>query len=173
MYWPRSSLTSFSYGTSYQEFQSTLPREGSYPDPHSVTAKKFQSTPSSQRETVYPHKLRKTLGIFQSTPSSQRETAARLQQMGLSADFNPLPPRRGRHAETGEPMCMSAISIHSLLAEGDGICGRGEITLDISIHSLLAEGDCQALHGLHAGSHFNPLPPRRGRRAPSYQKISV
>ncbi len=101
---------------------------------------------------------------FQSTPSSQRETAARLQQMGLSADFNPLPPRRGRHAETGEPMCMSAISIHSLLAEGDGICGRGEITLDISIHSLLAEGDCQALHGLHAGSHFNPLPPRRGRQ---------
>ena len=127
--------------------------------------KRFQSTPSSQRETVYPHKLRKTLGIFQSTPSSQRETAARLQQMGLSADFNPLPPRRGRHAETGEPMCMSAISIHSLLAEGDGICGRGEITLDISIHSLLAEGDCQALHGLHAGSHFNPLPPRRGRLA--------
>ena len=61
--------------------------------------KRFQSTPSSQRETVYPHKLRKTLGIFQSTPSSQRETAARLQQMGLSADFNPLPPRRGRHAE--------------------------------------------------------------------------
>lgn len=52
MYWPRSSLTSFSYGTSYQEFQSTLPREGSYPDPHSVTAKKFQSTPSSQRETT-------------------------------------------------------------------------------------------------------------------------
>ena len=124
MYWPRSSLTSFSYGTSYQEFQSTLPREGSYPDPHSVTAKKFQSTPSSQRET-----------------KNYQDLIDHIQ-----------------------------ISIHSLLAEGDGICGRGEITLDISIHSLLAEGDCQALHGLHAGSHFNPLPPRRGRRQHDREK---
>ena len=58
----------------------------------------------------------------------------------------------------------SYISIHSLLAEGDDALSAVIINLEISIHSLLAEGDICRFGGMAEPSHFNPLPPRRGRQ---------
>ena len=63
---------------------------------------------------------------------------------------------------------MAQISIHSLLAEGDGewmIWTDGRAA--ISIHSLLAEGDLIMRHTPYAQQNFNPLPPRGGRRLPA------
>ena len=56
---------------------------------------------------------------------------------------------------------LSAISIHTLLAESDRIVFRNALAVSIiSIHTLLAESDS------HVGNHtvylidFNPHPPR-------------
>ena len=125
---------------------------------------RFQSTPSSRRETRDAALLR-TVTQFQSTPSSRRETPwgdpnsetkeisihsllaegdyAFRQRLYLPVYFNPLPPRggrRGRVAALGRIVNVN-ISIHSLLAEGDDVQVARSSVLDISIHSLLAEGD--------------------------------
>ena len=102
------------------------------------------------------------------------------------AYFNPLPPRRGRLVLRLKIYIQDRISIHSLLAEGDegfaGLCRVPVISIHsllaegdwvtaipanlsgISIHSLLAEGDTESLPRTRNAVHFNPLPPRRGRR---------
>ena len=156
--------------------------------------KRFQSTPSSQRETVYPHKLRKTLGIFQSTPSSQRETAARLQQMGLSADFNPLPPRRGRLSGPAWPACRQpfqstpssqretidwlAIIIPPTFQSTPSSQRETDrslvfITFNIiSIHSLLAEGDPLQSCGSYAHNLFQSTPSSQRETAKTHKNTS-
>ena len=100
---------------------------------------KFQSTPSSRRETRGIKQVPKP-SKFQSTPSSRRETYCSI-----------------------DGKTHAIISIHSLLAEGDA-CGHGIIgTYSISIHSLLAEGDGAGGTNGGNGNDFNPLPPRGGR----------
>ena len=124
---------------------------------------------------------------FQSTPSSRRETQLGRPRPPVQSNFNPLPPRGGRHGVTyhieGRPdfnplpprggrrggaavyMALPNISIHSLLAEGDKN-RQSRITIErISIHSLLAEGDQSSPHPGFCLQYFNPLPPRGGRRA--------
>ena len=99
----------------------------------------FQSTPSSQRETTLRNN-RSSIIIFQSTPSSQRETEQCLQCR--------IP---------------SAISIHSLFAEGDRRYEGSDKDTGISIHSLFAEGDYISNMSAPPSFYFNPLPLRRGR----------
>ena len=102
--------------------------------------------------------------LFQSTPSSRRETPRAASARKRPKNFNPLPPRGGRllavrkaqtpkifqstpssrreTREVGHDRKFCRISIHSLLAEGDGRRKAGaRFYGDISIHSLLAEGD--------------------------------
>ena len=80
--------------------------------------------------------------LFLSTPSSRRATIAVLILNLYGVDFYPRPPRGGR---PGSNCCYNEhgmISIHALLAEGDGrflVTARGPFR--ISIHALLAEGD--------------------------------
>ena len=60
---------------------------------------------------------------------------------------------------------VARISIHALLAEGDGMISGRRITLiSISIHALLAEGDTASPGRCDGPGHFNPRPPRGGRR---------
>ena len=123
---------------------------------------RFQSTPSSQRETaaspflffciiISIHSLLaegdttgRTDSIsveFQSTPSSQRETIFIFLILLNRQDFNPLPPRRGR-------LLLWVIG-HLLLIFQSTPSSQRETVMhqkqipdtDISIHSLLAEGD--------------------------------
>ena len=100
----------------------------------------FQSTPSMQRETVKPTSPQ-VLKAFQSTPSMQRETPS-------STIF----------------IASSAISIHSLYAEGDAefIYFLSVLPI-ISIHSLYAEGDYMINPNINLRPNFNPLPLCRGR----------
>ena len=80
-------------------------------------------------------------GPFQSTPSSQRETGLPSCCLPWRLYFNPLPPRRGRHdapdATTGVAEFQSTPS--SQRETQDYV--YPSLPLAISIHSLLAEGD--------------------------------
>ena len=144
----------------------------------------FQSTPSAWRETRW----RTNCGIlrqFQSTPSAWRETlteefsniAGRISIHSLRVegdrcrnrhctdkrDFNPLPPRGGRHMTVTTRRGMRYFN--PLPPRGGrpsaGVCGQRAAA--ISIHSLRVEGDpCGAAH-IGQPPNFNPLPPRGGR----------
>ena len=101
--------------------------------------------------------------------------------------FNPRPPRGGRHTLKANGSRNYGISIHALREEGDALI-RIFITFFfvISIHALREEGDWSSKAGargqilfqstpsarratgrpsggIHAGSDFNPRPPRGGR----------
>ena len=124
---------------------------------------RFQSTPSTQRETDNVVNLFGWIK-FQSTPSTQRETWGKRRSDSLKAisihslyaegdndahtlpasrrNFNPLPLRRGRPSSSNFSRSFFNISIHSLYAEGD-------------------LPYCRYRPHLY---HFNPLPLRRGRR---------
>ena len=101
----------------------------------------FQSTPSSRRETKLTTDDCYT-PEFQSTPSSRRETPRRRFVLPARHDFNPLPPRGGRRS-TQAPDRAPSRYFNPLPPRG----GRRPTTHlrnlfhPISIHSLLAEGD--------------------------------
>ena len=126
-------------------------------------AKLFQSTPSARRATLRQavavqhyyisiHALREEgdslptsmalrEGIFQSTPSARRATWYNAAQ-AWSQIFQSTPSaRRATHRCSPKPP-QKRISIHALREEGDGPRGVGQ----------------------RAGVHFNPRPPRGGRR---------
>ena len=102
----------------------------------------FQSTPSARRATVGVTQW-VIYWLFQSTPSARRATDS-----AQSAD------REDR------------ISIHALREEGDFHDAQGISYLWISIHALREEGDIASTARFTAASHFNPRPPRGGRRLP-------
>ena len=104
-------------------------------------------------------------------------------------DFNPRPPRGGRHPGIQHEIQHRRISIHALREEGDP---RMSVTvlpsMKISIHALREEGDWPELtkrcinfrfqstpsarratqRSLNDNSvypNFNPRPPRGGRRS--------
>ena len=82
----------------------------------------FLSTPSSRRATAARSTPSTLRTVFLSTPSSRRATSL----PGVIANsikyFYPRPPRGGRHAEyKNHSDELVAISIHALLAEGDGL----------------------------------------------------
>ena len=62
-------------------------------------------------------------------------------RLGITSDFNPLPPCGGRPAAPTVVAGGSVISIHSLRVEGDKCRLRGISAGSISIHSLRVEGD--------------------------------
>ena len=125
--------------------------------------KKFQSTPSTRRETV--EKVYETLRkAFQSTPSTRRETSGTGAGQPLGILFQSTPSTRRETEDHRSPNRVKNISIHSLHTEGDTWCTRqtasgaefqstpstrretrnNRINIvigDISIHSLHTEGD--------------------------------
>ena len=112
--------------------------------------------------------------------------SARLLRSCETGDFNPRPPRGGRHyAElTGmlaekfqsTPSARRAtggnnnggffgnISIHALREEGDSSAHRlTHVQRTISIHALREEGDLRHSRDGGVRTYFNPRPPRGGR----------
>ena len=103
------------------------------------------------------------------------------------ANFNPRPPRGGRHSTQRLKLASSLfqstpsarrttekaaqakqdteISIHALREEGDCRCSLVVVGELISIHALREEGDMACIHGGYGPLDFNPRPPRGGRRA--------
>lgn len=58
---------------------------------------------------------------------------------------------------------ITLISIHALLAEGDGKSWFVLPAVDISIHALREEGDVSRWGQIPAAADFYPRPPRGGR----------
>ena len=125
---------------------------------------------------------------FQSTPSARRATTRLLRLSNLLNNFNPRPPRGGRLPDSGRHQALEQISIHALREEGDLKLWTMVLFIPISIHALREEGDFTSclpnpqkstisIHALreegdrlHQTSyqqhrHFNPRPPRGGRRS--------
>ena len=102
-----------------QDFNPRPPR-GGRPDPErrKPTCSKFQSTPSARRAT-WGVNIRFTITKFQSTPSARRATKQRIHNVTESIDFNPRPPRGGRHGHEQHRPRHLTISIHALREEGD------------------------------------------------------
>ena len=88
-------------------------------------------------------------------------------------NFNPhLPCGRWRLILVATP-CLSCISIHTFLAEGDAVIIERYFDLTISIHTFLAEGDSVCIWMIRLVIDFNPhLPCGRWRYA-LYTSISV
>ncbi len=78
---------------------------------------------------------------FQSTPSTRRETPISLRHTVTGKNFNPLPPHGGRLMKFPITRKHSRISIHSLHTEGDPDRKECHHDWSISIHSLHTEGD--------------------------------
>ena len=81
--------------------------------------------------------------------------------------YDPLPPRRGRHALVVKNLAAVLISIHSPMRRETYSGMRHPQPDPISIHSLHAEGDRWRACSSSGQHYFNPLPPcggRRGRR---------
>ena len=102
----------------------------------------FQSTPSARRATEGAVEEGSTAYVFQSTPSARRATVFVAQLARGRGNFNPRPPRGGRHEKPVVDEKPVVISIHALREEGDLQGGRLDPGTD----------------------HFNPRPPRGGRR---------
>ena len=105
----------------------------------------------------------------------------------IDGNFNPRPPRGGRHCLSSGSTTHRMISIHALREEGDyqgvrfapelehfnprpprggrpSISTRQQQMHKISIHALREEGDLGYGSCGHSTSNFNPRPPRGGRR---------
>ena len=131
---------------------------------HARRAEGFQPTPSSRRETkIVKAFCWKNFG-FQPTPSSRRETPPAWPSPQCRKNFNPLPPRGGRHFFLASNLRSCLISTHSLLAEGDGNAGRrgrGGTGFQPTPSSR-RETPFTAQLSVKC-RYFNPLPPRGGR----------
>ena len=113
------------------------PRRSTY----AATGEGFQSTPSARRATAPEHLRRNRRGI--SIHALREEGDGRSRPIRpLIIDFNPRPPRGGRHPHSRQFFLCRKISIHALREEGDRPKAR-----------------VQAPHG-----DFNPRPPRGERR---------
>ena len=86
-------------------------------------------------------------------------------------DFNPRPPRGGRpeelRANAGEFVFQSTPSARRATAHD----ADDKAVLLISIHALREEGDGLASSSALGLSHFNPRPPRGGRRGYGRQLV--
>ena len=162
------------------------------PRPSSRRVSKFLSTPSSRRATRPTSCSNWASTRFLSTPSSRRATMVLSTVFSATRYFYPRPPRGGRPVEAAHHGVAVAISIHALLAEGDGFVPSSVLTvylflstpssrratdvaealfpegLKISIHALLAEGDAKAL-GVHPTT-ISFLSTPSSRRATEYFK---
>ena len=112
--------------------------------------------------------------------------------MDLPGGFQSTPSPRRATISSRVAAMYGFISIHALPAEGDAMGAKFEVIgmifqstpsprratihrpipgcrLCISIHALPAEGDSCARRGAGHGGHFNPRPPRGGRRIPHFR----
>ena len=106
--------------------------------------------------------------VFQSTPPARGATVGRGEQGDPQADdFNPRPPRGGRLHQAEPPRRSRGISIHAPREGGDLRIGIGHRIQQISIHAPREGGDWQPAGRIRRRVHFNPRPPRGGRRSTS------
>ena len=156
---------------SRQNFNPRPPRGGRRREKRRIKRMmEFQSTPSARRATALGRREEAPVGIsihalreegdprlfsplwdsflFQSTPSARRATSIAVDPQVQALIFQSTPSARRAtqllyYDQSGRP---------------------------ISIHALREEGDLCRVHVLQLDIHFNPRPPRGGRRQRRYQR---
>ena len=130
---------------------------------HAVIMPKFQSTPSSRRETITAGWPTAAKAEFQSTPSSRRETSTSCTTATRTSYFNPLPPRGGR--PEGRAFARPSVYFNPLPPRG----GRRSPSTRTKTTSAFQStpSSRRETRGIRSAppspSDFNPLPPRGGR----------
>ena len=122
----------------------------------------FQPTPSSRRATDQIGSAEKTIAISTHALLAEGDLEQLLTDAQLAISTHALLAEgdlRGAQVERA-----GAISTHALLAEGDSVGDAAGAHNGISTHALLAEGDRARRWVPLVSWHFNPRPPRGGRR---------
>ena len=166
---PRGGRLLYSAGTDQGLYISIhAPREGGDPRTTSTShgsRKTFQSTPPARGATSYTEDKPRGKRAFQSTPPARGATLSMPSVLWKSNYFNPRPPRGGRPCAQGLLQNRTFISIHAPREGGD--CRvAGKLQCGYAFQSTPpARG---ATYGRRCSwlshSHFNPRPPRGGRR---------
>ena len=162
---------------------------------------RFQSTPSSRREThrsclrkdrawdfnplpprggrLRGDRRKSASSHFNPLPPRGGRRGHAFAQNRPSGNFNPLPPRGGRPG-TRRRMAILPLRFQSTPSSRreTGFFHADEILATISIHSLLAEGDASRRGGAGSGDGFQSTPSSRretaGRRSySSHVVISI
>ena len=107
---------------------------------------RFQSTPPSRGATCEKSSERQKFCNFNPRPPRGGRHGVASTFPGETPDFNPRPPRGGRLGEFKDEYNTLYISIHAPLAGGDALISLStSITFPISIHAPLAGGDWPSL----------------------------
>ena len=123
----------------------------------------FQSTPPARGATMPSAGLICWL-LFQSTPPARGATPSCAGWQWHPTDFNPRPPRGGRHCLRISGCFRTCISIHAPREGGDPTLRLDELqVVDISIHAPREGGDNSGFMLYLSLRYFNPRPPRGGR----------
>ena len=127
----------------YVGFQSTPPARGATPvegtgkTPFPI----FQSTPPARGATFEIAPTVPNLGISIHAPREGGDSSVPVMVL-ISQDFNPRPPRGGRHRLLQKPWPVRGISIHAPREGGDdGGLALGATHSIISIHAPREGGD--------------------------------
>ena len=112
------------------------------PLPPNPRAMIFQSTPPARGATQHFSHGQYAVTVFQSTPPARGATVPQQGLLGLAQDFNPHPPRGGRHAD------------------------RRDVSVGRHFNPRPPRGGATSRGGWlpRRRKHFNPRPPRGGRR---------
>ena len=123
--------------------------------------------PHGGRPIISPHVPH--LVKFQSTPSTRRETVLQVVGQSTGHHFNPLPPHGGRRIFRLADLNVEIISIHSLHTEGD--LWRYPVGIpEKHFNPLPPHGGRRCLFSMRKRfPHFNPLPPHGGRLSSASQ----
>ena len=101
---------------------------------------------------------------FQSTPPARGATLSWPRRRSRKSNFNPRPPRGGRHPALQILAQKGGISIHAPREGGDIGMELSDQYFDISIHAPREGGDVAVSSAFSIAPYFNPRPPRGGRR---------
>ena len=123
----------------------------------------FQSTPPARGATTSVRKIR-TRWIFQSTPPARGATQQSVPVAQHHSTFQSTPPARGATPSFSASFGLSLISIHAPREGGDAVISYVGDICAISIHAPREGGDFIDEVSLIWDNHFNPRPPRGGRR---------
>ena len=123
----------------------------------------FQSTPPARGATVSMVGVCSWIAISIHAPREGGDGRPGIAGTAY-AYFNPRPPRGGRPFRHTVKVHIQDISIHAPREGGDRRC-RPPLGINvISIHAPREGGDLVIVSGAYPLSHFNPRPPRGGRR---------
>ena len=124
----------------------------------------FQSTSSARRTTI-TKQAKKQTPVFQSTSSARRTTNGQRAARQLMKDFNPRPPRGGRHAPFFLPQLAARFQSTSSARRTTLMQRVAQRMEKFQSTSSARRTTRRRFYNKAIETNFNPRPPRGGRPA--------